>query len=87
MNYFKSRAFVVITTMLTLALGIAMGFLLGYKSTVRSTGGSTGITYNTYSPDLKLALGYWALALMITILVFLICCLIRKVYLNDKTND
>ena len=82
--------FVIITPLITLALFVGAGFYLGYVPKVTgSVGGyfmTTGSTDTEYIFRLKRAIGIWLIGLAISLLVFLICVLIRKIYLCSKSK-
>ena len=94
-KFLESKAFVVISTVVTLVIGIIAGVLLGYQPNVTGTvsgftgsgyGSTKGQTSTEYVFQFKTACGYWLLALLITLVVLFLCITIRKLYLNHKTN-
>ncbi len=100
MNKFLSgKLFVVLSTSLTLLIGIGVGFLLGYQPQVEGSvwttpsfsmygdGKVSGKTSTTYIFDLKTALGYWLLAILLTYVVFLFSVLIRNIYKNKLASE
>lgn len=82
--------FVIITPLITLALFVGAGFYLGYVPKVTgSVGGyfmTTGSTDTEYIFRLKQAIGIWLIGLAFSILVLLVCILIRKLYLKPTTK-
>lgn len=93
-RFFSSRWFVILSTTITFVLGGLAGWLLGYQpyTTGRVSGGdwigiTSGSTNTEYLFQLKTAFGYWIIALIITFVVFLLCVLIRKQFLNGEKKD
>ena len=96
-KFLRSRFFVAIFTFLSFILGGIAGWLLGYQPYVSGKvngyssefGGSTkGSTSTEYVFQIKTACGYWLIALAITLVVFLLSVLVRKMYLkNNSEND
>lgn len=79
----------IITTLIALMLTIVAGALLGYQPDTTGTlgvsnGYDSGKIATEYVFNLKVAVGYWCIGIMITIAVFLLCILIRKAYSQFK---
>ena len=87
---FKSKIFVIITPIITFFLFLISGWLVSYlpytKGYVRDYAFVTGSTTTTYEFRIINAIGIWLIGLAISLLVLLICVLIRKVYLCSKTK-
>ena len=87
---FKSKIFVIITPIITFFLFLISGWLVSYlpytSGSVRSHPFVTGSTTTTYEFRINNAIGIWLIGLAISLLVLLICVLIRKVYLCSKTK-
>ena len=87
---FKSKIFVIITPIITFFLFLISGWLVSYlpytTGRVYGIGISTGSTTTTYEFRIINAIGIWLIGLAISLLVLLICVLIRKVYLCSKTK-
>ena len=87
---FKSKIFVIITPIITFFLFLISGWLVSYLPyTSGSVSGlyfTSGSTTTTYEFRINNAIGIWLIGLAISLLVLLICVLIRKVYLCSKTK-
>ena len=92
---FKSKIFVIITPIITFFLFLISGWLVSYlpytSGRVYGTssqyfGSTSGSTTTTYEFRINNAIGIWLIGLAISLLVLLICVLIRKVYLCSKTK-
>ena len=88
---FKSKIFVIITPIITFFLFLISGWLVSYlpHTSGRVYGTSvvtSGSTITTYRFRINNAIGIWLIGLAISLLVLLICVLIRKVYLCSKTK-
>lgn len=92
-KFLSSKLFVILTPILTLAIGGVAGWLLGYQPNITGStsgfvgmygGNVTGSTSTTYVFQMKTAIGYWLLAIAISLVAFLLCVLIRKVYTEHK---
>ena len=87
---FKSKIFVIITPIITFFLFLISGWLVSYlpytSGRVFGTMYVEGSTTTTYVFQLKNAIGIWLIGLAISLLVLLICVLIRKVYLCSKSK-
>ena len=88
---FKSKIFVIITPIITFILFLISGWLVSYlpHTSGRVYGTSVvtrGSTITTYRFRINNAIGIWLIGLAISLLVLLICVLIRKVYLCSKTK-
>ncbi|MBE6638814.1 MAG: hypothetical protein E7616_05085 [Ruminococcaceae bacterium] len=59
------------------------GRLLGYEP--HTTGYTLVSTY--YKFNIKNAMGIWLIGLAVSLLFFLICILIRKIYLTSANNN
>lgn len=77
---FRSKLFVIIIPIIVLAIGIAAGTLLGLHPKI--VAGYT--TATTYVFRIKTAIGYWLLALILSIITTLLCVIIRKQYINKS---
>ena len=88
---FKSKIFVIITPIITFFLFLISGWLVSYLpyTSGRVYGTSvvtSGSTITTYRFRINNAIGIWLIGLAISLLVLLICVLIRKVYLCSETK-
>ena len=92
---FKSKIFVIITPIITFLLFLVSGWLVSYLpyttgnvyGSSSSFGGFTsGSTATTYVFRISNAIGIWLIGLAISLLVLLICVLIRKIYLYSKSK-
>ena len=90
---FKSKIFVIITPIITFFLFLISGWLVSYLPYTSgsvfgfgSVGAIKGSTTTTYEFRINNAIGIWLIGLAISLLVLLICVLIRKVYLCSKTK-
>lgn len=81
------------TPALTLIIGFIAGWLLGYQPDVSGStngyvgmyGGTiTGSTSTTYVFQIKIAIGYWLFALVISLVTLLLCVLIKKQFSEHK---
>lgn len=95
-KFLSSKIFIVVFTSLSLILGGIAGWLLGYQPNVSGKvfgastqyGGTTnGSTSTQYIFQIKTACGYWLIALAVTLVVFLLCVLIRKMYLKNTPEN
>ena len=93
-KFFGSKLFVILMPIITLVIGGVAGWLLGYQPMVKGSvsgwsgeyGGSTsGKTSTEYLFQLKTASGYWLFAIILSLVVFLLCVIIRKQYINQNT--
>lgn len=62
--------------------GSTYGFLKEWGGEV--SGSTSGSTSTEYIFQIKTAIGYWLMALIISLAVLLLCILIRKVYTAQK---
>ena len=92
---FKSKIFVIITPIITFFLFLISGWLVSYLPYTSGSvygystmygGSTTGSTTTRYIFRINNAIGIWLIGLAISLLVLLICVLIRKVYLCSKTK-
>ena len=88
---FKSKIFVIITPIITFFLFLISGWLVSYLpytsgSVFGTSYVTSGSTITTYRFRINNAIGIWLIGLAISLLVLLICVLIRKVYLCSKTK-
>ena len=89
---FKSKIFVIITPIITFFLFLISGWLVSYLPYTSGRvygsmyGSTSGNTTTTYEFRINNAIGIWLIGLAISLLVLLICVLIRKVYLCSKTK-
>ena len=92
---FKSKIFVIITPIITFFLFLISGWLVSYLPYTSGSvfglgsvgiGAIEGSTTTTYEFRINNAIGIWLIGLAISLLVLLICVLIRKVYLCSKTK-
>lgn len=87
-KFFRSKWFVAITTIISLALSIVAGWGSGYvpiaygKPGVINGGVATHLEFS-----FKVAAGHWAIGFAVTVLVFVACVAVRKLYLNKAEND
>ncbi|MDE6617435.1 MAG: hypothetical protein K2K13_00115 [Clostridiales bacterium] len=77
-KFLGSKTFVLVSTLLTLVIGGIVGWLLGYEPIVAGYVS----TYTKYVFQIRLACGYWLLALIITFVVLLLSITIRNQYIN-----
>lgn len=82
-DYFKSKLFVAVTTIISFVLSIAAGWGSGYVPIAE--GYPDTVTHLEFS--FKVALGHWAIGFAITVLVFLACLAVRRLYLNKAGNQ
>ena len=90
---FKSKIFVVVMPIITFLLFLIAGWTLSFlpytsgetSGFISSMLGGTvkGSTTTTYEFRILNAIGIWLIGLAISLLVLLICVLIRKVYLGS----
>ena len=92
---FKSKIFVIITPIITFFLFLISGWLVSYLPYTSGSvyghstmygGSTTGSTTTRYIFRINNAIGIWLIGLAISLLVLLICVLIRKVYLCSKSK-
>ncbi|MDE5562791.1 MAG: hypothetical protein K2J01_04520 [Clostridiales bacterium] len=83
-KFLGSKTFVLVSTLLTLVIGGIVGRLMGYEPIVAGYVS----THTKYVFQIRLACGYWLLALIITFVVLLLSITIRNQYTNriDKTE-
>lgn len=85
-KFFGSKLFVILMPIITLVIGGVAGWLLGYQPMVTSYAGSGyGKTSIEDLFQLKTASGYWLFAIILSLVVFLLCVIIRKQYINQNT--
>ena len=84
-NIFNRRSFLVIPPVVVWLLGILAGVLLAYQPKVS---GGSGFAGTSYQFQIRAAIGYWLFSLTISLTVFLLCLVIRKLYQpeEDKQN-
>lgn len=91
-KFLGSKLFVILTPILTLAIGGIAGWLLGYQPNIsrqitESDGHKISSTTFSYVFQIKAAIGYWLLAVVISLVVFLLCVLIQKIYTEHKQTS
>lgn len=86
MKFLASKAFVMISTIVTFIVGVVAGWLLGYQPNAFSNIDTLNMTKTEYVFQIKTACGYWLLAVLITFVVLLLCLVIRKLYIG-KTAE
>ena len=74
----KSKLFIILTPIIVFIVGIGAGYLLGYQPHHRIVG---TYTYIEYHFRIETAIGYWLLALILSIITLLLCVIIRNHYL------
>ena len=96
----KSKIFVALTPIFTLYLFFVAGLLLSFvpnvsgeivdnsTTTIWGSGYSdvTGTTSTEYIFSIKNAIGIWLIGLVVSLVVLLLCILVRKVYLRTADN-
>ena len=85
---FKSKRFAIIAPIINFVLFAIAGFFLGFVP--RSSGyiSSYGGSIRTkYAFSFRTAIGVWLIGLAVSFLVFLICVLIQKAFLNDSEEQ
>ena len=80
---FKSKLFVILTPLCNFVLFLTAGFLMRNEPYV--IGYNFVSTY--YRADMKKVLGIWLIGLAVSLLVFLVCILIRKAYLPSTDEN
>ena len=72
----RNKLFVIVTPIINFVLFIVAGIFLGYEANV------VGFSYvsTTYQFSIRGALGVWLIGLAVSLLVFLICVLLQKVF-------
>ena len=87
----KSKIFLVLTPIITFVLFVVAGILLSYVPHVSgSTSGMTLVTGRTtteYVFSIKNAVGIWLIGVAVSLLVLLVCILIRKITLKAFDNN
>lgn len=95
-RFFSSKIFIIVFTLFSFIAGAIAGWLLGYQPKVNGTvfgsstmygGTTTGSTSTKYVFQFKTACGYWLIALVATIIVFLLCVLINKAYVGNNADN
>ncbi len=84
-KFMKSRWFVGFSTFITFALGMVMTYCLSFRQRV-----SGGVSLTKYVFDRQMAIGYFCLTLILTLIVFLLCVVIRKpagLNITEKKED
>lgn len=79
-KFLSSKILVIFTPIITFIVGFVAGWLLGYQS---EAGGYLQ-TYTEYNFQIRTAIGYWLFALIISLVVLLLCILIKKQYTEKK---
>ena len=87
----KSKAFVFLTPILNFVLFFVAGILLSYVpyvsgKTSGSSGYTTGKTSTEYIFSIKNAIGIWLIGIAVSLLVLLVCVLIKKIMLKASDN-
>lgn len=84
----SSKCFVILTPLLTLIMGLGAGWLLSYQSPMRFNRPSDDLIGSTLADEyvfqIRVAFGYWLLALIFSLIVLLLCILIKKQYSERK---
>lgn len=92
-KFLSSKLFVILTPTLTFIIGLVAGWLLGYQPNVSGNtngyvgmygGNVSGSTSTTYVFQIKTSVGYWLFALVISLVVLLLCVLIKKQFSEHK---
>lgn len=88
----KSKAFLFLTPMINFVLFFVAGILLSYVpytsgKTYGITGTTTGKTSTEYIFSIKNAIGIWLIGIAVSLLVLLVCILIRKIFLKTSGNE
>ena len=87
----KSKAFVFLTPILNFVLFFVAGILLSYVpyvsgKTYGASGFSSGNTSTEYVFSIKNAIGVWLIGIAVSLLVLLVCVLIKKTMLKASDN-
>ena len=82
-NVFKSKLFVMITPLVNMVLFIVAGILMSYKPYVYGY----NLVSTSYRFSMKNAVGIWLIGLAVSLLVFLVCVLIRKMSIGSADDN
>ena len=79
----KSKIFLMLTPIINFVLFFVAGFLLGKQPNVHGL----QLTQTDYLFSIERAVGIWLIGLAVSLLVLLICILIRKISLQTSNNN
>lgn len=91
-RFLESRLFVALTPLFHFALFLVAGVLLGYVpyvsgATTGASGYTHGETVTEYVFRINHAAGIWLIGAAVSLLVLLVCLLIRKISLRSAENN
>ena len=75
MKFLKSKAFIIVTPLVTLIFGLIAGYLLGVTQDMTIL---SRYVFVEYIFSARFAIGYWLFALIISLVVFLLCIAIQN---------
>ena len=82
-NVFKSKLFVITMPLVNMVLFIVAGILMSYEPYVRGY----NLVGTSYLFSMKNAVGIWLIGLAVSLLVFLVCVLIRKMSIGSADDN